>query len=770
MHFTEEQSVEVKKWVVQRLEDISDADSDVLADYVLALICSDAPDDEIKRNSIENLEDFLKEHTAGFVDEIFERYNPKPVPAPLAATPAVPQPAPVPASQTEYTPTAPGIQASSSISSFGGNAAQFGRPDAQKYGAPYNGELNTSPGFSRKRGFNEGHHGENDYDGFRGRGGERPLKAPRGPRAQQARGAFGGIVNGRPGSRFPPNGAQPNLFPQPGQLPAPPAGFPPFDPNDPMSAMMALQAMGFPSGMPPLPGLPPTTPGAPGAPSPAPPKIPQPCRDYETQGFCILGSGCPYQHGPDHVVASRDNEYDPTKSNVVLDRPSHHHHQTSRGGGREGRGGRGRGRGDGQPRMGRAEYSRIGLNDDKSITTIVVEQIPEEKFNEEAVRGFFSEFGTITEVTLKPQRRLALVKYDTYASARRAWESPKVIFDNRFVKVYWYKPPIEKDTTMGGTDETPAIDPEEFEKQQAEAQRIHEEKMKKREAMEQARVQLEKQKEELMKRQAEERARLMEKLKAKEAGRPTSASPTTTTEVDISNDPNASEQTKALRAQLAALEAEAKSLGIDPNQEESSSRGRGGFRGGYRGRGAPRGRGGFQSGYDPSFRGGFRGRGGAPRGRGTVLRLDNRPKRVAISGVEFSPQKEEALRFYLMGVGDYDGIERNPARSDSVIVSFKERYIAEQLYYGGTDIPNVGSVEFSWVAGPSPAAAAASASSATAAPSSASKLVTEQKDDGSDTVMGEGNGTVRNNETETRKEANGPHDVDYDVAEDEWME
>lgn len=39
----------------------SDADSDVLADYVLALIRSDAPDEEIRQASIENLEDFLKE-------------------------------------------------------------------------------------------------------------------------------------------------------------------------------------------------------------------------------------------------------------------------------------------------------------------------------------------------------------------------------------------------------------------------------------------------------------------------------------------------------------------------------------------------------------------------------------------------------------------------------------------------------------------------------------------------------------------------------------
>ena len=39
----------------------SDADSDVLADYVLALVRSDASAEEIKKISVENLEDFLRE-------------------------------------------------------------------------------------------------------------------------------------------------------------------------------------------------------------------------------------------------------------------------------------------------------------------------------------------------------------------------------------------------------------------------------------------------------------------------------------------------------------------------------------------------------------------------------------------------------------------------------------------------------------------------------------------------------------------------------------
>jgi hypothetical protein len=42
----------------------SDADSDVLADYVLALIRADAPDGEIRKASVEGLEDFLRERSS----------------------------------------------------------------------------------------------------------------------------------------------------------------------------------------------------------------------------------------------------------------------------------------------------------------------------------------------------------------------------------------------------------------------------------------------------------------------------------------------------------------------------------------------------------------------------------------------------------------------------------------------------------------------------------------------------------------------------------
>lgn len=311
--------------------------------------------------------------------------------------------------------------------------------------------------------------------------------------------------------------------------------------------------------------------------------------------------------------------------------------------------GRGRGRGDrggfgGRGR--RSEFSSAGPNEDTTVATIVVEQIPDDKLNEESVREFFSQFGEIVEISLQTHRKLALVTYDGHASAKRAWSSPKVIFDNRFVKVYWYRPKPERnnDQRPGEAPEVPTFDPEEFQRQQEEAQKAHDEKMQKRKETEEAKQALEQQRDELLKKQQEEKDRLLQRLKGK-AG--SNGAGDEESKDEPMADENVSEQTKQLRAQLAFLEAEAQTLGIDPSQEGGSSfgyRGRGRGFPGFRGRGGfpPRGRG-----YDPSFRGGFRGR-GAFRGRGGgVLRLDNRPRRVAVSGID-NFEKDGAFRQYLI--------------------------------------------------------------------------------------------------------------------------
>ena len=350
-----------------------------------------------------------------------------------------------------------------------------------------------------------------------------------------------------------------------------------------------------------------------------------------------------------HVLTVNATEYDPKSSNIVSDfkrRPD----APMRGGDR----GRGRGRGRGGDRGGfanrgrRSEFSAAGPSEDPSVKTIVVEQIPDDKLDEFTVRDFFSQYGDITDISLQPHRKLALITYGDHATAKAAWSSPKVIFDNRFVKVYWHKPKADRDHDQrpganGNREGSQPFDAEEFQRQQEEAQKSYEEKHKQRQETEKAKQDLEKQREELLKKQEEEKQRLLQRL----GGGTTSGSATPEGGATQSpSDENASEQTKQLRAQLAALEAEAKSLGLDPNNSPdtgSSFRGRGrgfGGRGGF----APRGRG-----YDSSFRGSYRGRGGFPvRGRGGVLRLDNRPKRVAVSGIKPNSEQDEAFRQFLI--------------------------------------------------------------------------------------------------------------------------
>ncbi|KAL1963148.1 hypothetical protein VTN77DRAFT_8691 [Rasamsonia byssochlamydoides] len=747
MQFTEEQAAEVKKWVVKRLEDISDADSDVLADYVLALIRSDAPDEEIRKASIENLEDFLKENTVPFVDEIFARYAPK-------VEPPAPAPAPQQPPQAQFQPlVSPAVPAAQQPLPFN---PPLGTSQVPSYVPNVPAGFDNS-NYSRKRTYQEGFQGENDQGDSR----NRSFKTPRTRRSNGGRGDRNGPSPGLPNAQFPQ--------PLPG-FPGMPQGFPTFNQNDPMAAMLALQSMGFPQ----MPGLPPLPiPGAAGMsgqqnPSDQSGKSDQPCPFYETNGICYMGAACPYKHGQDPVVVPpKDDEYDPTNAKIIDISST----DASRGSDR-GRG-QGRGRGGFAARgRGRAEFSHVGPTEDKSITTIVVENIPEDKFDEQVIRDYFSEFGNIVEVTMQSYKHLALVKFDDHAAAKRAWSSPKAVFDNRFVKVYWYKPPNKTETNgtqrppSGTTTKGPGglpIDKEEFERQQAEAQRQYEERMRKRKEMEEARLALEKQREELLKKQQEEKAKLMQKL-GKATQDETNGHHDEKTETSGADD-NVSEQTKKLRAQLAALEEEAKSLGIDPNAATESpypSRGRGRGYPGYRGRGwyAPRGRG-----YDPSYRGGYRGR-GAFRGRGaSVLRLDNRPKRVAISGVEFDSEKDEALKQYLIGIGEYESIEPNPERPDSLIVAFKDRYVAEKLAYGPSVIPSVGKVQFSWVPNP-PAQQQPSAAPRKDEEDSSSAMEQDQENEHEQYHV---SNEPEHSDPNMRKDA-ANHEVDYDVAEvdDAW--
>jgi RNA recognition motif-containing protein len=474
--------------------------------------------------------------------------------------------------------------------------------------------------------------------------------------------------------------------------PTPPPGFPAFDPSNPMAAFAIMQTM-FPQmvGM-----LPPSPNGESGTFGNK-----MRCQDYDSKGYCTLGSSCPYEHGNDPIVAAGDDEYDPTKANFSMNGTQSN---TIRASGRIPRIKKSPGGllHSNTKRDNRAAFSDPRPPSDTTSTTIVVEQIPEDYFDDETVRNFFSQYGKVLDVSMKPYKRLAIVKYDTHAAATRAWESPKAVFENRFVKVFWYRPELEGVISTHGKSSPPknsdanmnmdVVDEEAFKQQQEEKQKAHEERIRTRKAMEDV-------KQDLIRRRgimAKEREGLVKKLALAEGQRSgqSESNGTNSLEYRVATD-SPDPKIKALRDQLAKMQAEARSLGIDPDdlptsfdkQPRGSGRPvRGGFaaRAAYGGFGSPRGGGsyrgyGFVRGRDPS-----------------VKKLDNRPRNIAISGVDFDSVKEENLRSYLTLIGPFEDIELDPYQPESRIVVFKERWQAEQVMHGRRDIPGVGQVELSW--------------------------------------------------------------------------
>ena len=61
-----------RSYLSRELSTLSDADPQILADYILALLRHDKPIDEMKQVCLENLHDFLHERTGLFVERLFE--------------------------------------------------------------------------------------------------------------------------------------------------------------------------------------------------------------------------------------------------------------------------------------------------------------------------------------------------------------------------------------------------------------------------------------------------------------------------------------------------------------------------------------------------------------------------------------------------------------------------------------------------------------------------------------------------------------------------
>ncbi|WAR57871.1 hypothetical protein PtB15_5B101 [Puccinia triticina] len=62
----------LKQWMVQKLKPISDADHEVLSEYVMALLRHDQPENQLRISCLKQLEDFLQQDTKLFVTELFD--------------------------------------------------------------------------------------------------------------------------------------------------------------------------------------------------------------------------------------------------------------------------------------------------------------------------------------------------------------------------------------------------------------------------------------------------------------------------------------------------------------------------------------------------------------------------------------------------------------------------------------------------------------------------------------------------------------------------
>lgn len=616
-----------------------------MADYVLALLRHDGDDETIRALCESEIPDFLKEDSALFVRDVFDAVNYK------TYLPGVnpPRKPPLPFDP----PTGPSALQNksfilgSAVGSSGGNKKRTfndrGAGQIHERGALPNSYLNE------------------------------PNKLPRRSGPSIGRSATEGSKTGPTGTRpsLTNHQTMPSQYSDIQGISNSPSSLPTFDPNDPIIAMLAMQALGFP-----LPG----TPGFNQAEistlsDTSMSTSNQRCRDYDVKGYCARGITCTYEHGENPIWGlpqqkNNSEEYDPTNSILTAidfngsDKQGNSmatkENESSRlnsDGKRKGKPRRGDARNLCTPvkRGGRSQFSSDRPNIDKTKSTIVVENIPDEKFTEEEIRGFFSEFGNITDISLRQYKRLAIIKYDSWDSANLAYKSPKVIFDNRFVKVYWFQeqksqstvptgseldasshPPTTVGTSMSTTDKSDLkIDLEEFSRKQKEAQEAFLEKKNKMLEMEAAKKELEKRQEFLLKCQTEEKRKLMERIAAKN-GKPEIGAKT---KENYFESEKARSQTEILKAQLAALEAEAQSLGIDTSLSDTAPwppRGRGRARGQYRSRGGYRGRGvnHFTSMFVPGSR---------------SFNLDNRTRKIAMTGVDFSDaEKDESLKQYLL--------------------------------------------------------------------------------------------------------------------------
>ncbi|OJA09097.1 hypothetical protein AZE42_02559 [Rhizopogon vesiculosus] len=745
----------LKPWLVRTLEPICDAEPGALAEYILALLKHNVPENEMRKELSSQLEEFLEKEGPSFIDTLFtvlrtksylpytagESTSPFSLPShSQSADTGIPIPLDALLSNHSPTPQERGQKRSMLHDDRDGRPptkgprlsaeGQFSRYSNGRSTGAWGGGQNRpgGQGIMMNGAMGSGMNGSNQNMNNRRPQNYQPPDQRKGicrdyhNNGYCARGALCKYSHGDdafvPSQVFPMNGNVPFL-PMFGGMPF---GMTQGAPYDPHEARMDMHPNGIGMGR----GMQQRAPLLPRVHDDSSQVVHAVDRSGELPVIQDLTPQLPPESAPTAPAADRiPQNSTPVQQHPIqpmdvevgissMSGPSTYNTRGGFGGMRGAPRGRGVFGGD-------AQTFRPERRQDK---TLVVEKIPEDKLNRDAVISWFKRFGTVTNVAIDVRSAKALVSFSDHSEAHAAWKSEDAVFGNRFVKVFWHRP-MEGHGQQGSkmlaasapllanlaardahTPSAPVQPPAPHATTPARKPPLQStaasELAAKRKLLEQQIAEQKSLMVSLETASADEKKEILARLRKlgeemKIASVPSSSAtpakahsperaPTAQNDhekkererLDKELELHAvGESTEELKAKLAKLREEAASLGISATNADTSH-GTPSYRG-YRGRGR-----GARSTF---YRGAARG--GPPR---ASMKLDNRPKKLLVKGVR--EDAVQALRDWYETTGQLESADI--IGDDEVLVSFRTRAAAEQGFAKGSDIAAVGSVKVSW--------------------------------------------------------------------------
>lgn len=388
------------------------------------------------------------------------------------------------------------------------------------------------------------------------------------------------------------------------------------------------------------------------------------CVAFHTMGICMLGELCPYKHEEIPLsTLERSNQnvlrFYNLQSNTT--RPL-----TGQGIQKQVKQAPVSWFADGRPQI------------SNTCTAIVAEGLQNPFVSKGSLYDLFSRFGGVRDVAILSHMGTAIINFMDHAAAKRALESSVLPFEGVKLAIYWFRPDLNQaqalpeelfgsdidfctiKSTQNGVSQSSDTGVEDLYQLHAERLRIHEQRQKKLKELGAARAQVCQELNETEKRIELAKVSLHAKLSAKNRGcGDTPLKPTAT-------NPDRSGKTQELRDKLAKLEAEAKSLGLDPDSLPEATTAAASL----------------------------------PTWLGPNRQIDYRCRNISIRAAEdfiFDVQKLGNIRRYLTDIIDYESAELVADDLREIIVHFSHRWKAERVTRGPRYIPGVGRVQMKWV-------------------------------------------------------------------------